>query len=121
MARQLNKMSLNEALGVFGFESGCDITKDIIVNKFRKLSFKYHPDKNPGMDIKELGARFTKIVEAKEVLSRELEAIKTSPDSDSKSASTKFNSSFAQEIINNIKSKSGKFTTYQKGKSRKRK
>ena len=125
MTRQLNKMSLNEALSVFGFESGCEITKDIIADKFRKLSFKYHPDKNPDIDLKELRTKFTKVVEAKEILLQEFEKIKTNPDANN-SINTKFNSSFAQEIINDIKSKSksnsnNKFTVYQKGKSRRTK
>lgn len=120
MKRQLNKMSLNEALSIFGFELGCEITKDIIADVFRKLSFKYHPDKNPNTNPKELRVKFTKIVEAKEVLLREFETIKTDSNT-TNIKNIKFDSSFAQEIINNVKSKNDKFTTYQKGKSRKRK
>ncbi len=45
-----------------------DATEDDIKNAFRKLAFKYHPDKNPGNE-KQAEAKFKEINEAYSILS----------------------------------------------------
>jgi len=109
MKRQLNKMQLGEALNIFGFKFGAEVSKEIIIRKFRELSFKHHPDKNTKADIK----LFTKIVEAKEVLLRDFEIIKANTQT-----TIKTNSIFVDMIMNlGIKPKRNPFTVYQKGQN----
>jgi len=113
--RQLNKTTLCEALNIFGFVAGEPVTKKLIIAKYRKLAMDNHPDK--GGDAK----KFAKIAEAKEVLIREIKSIENNPESNG-DINSKFDSSFAQSIINSLssKSKSNLFTTYSKSQ-RKRK
>ena len=105
MARQLNKTTLSEALCIFEFPAGCEITKEIIMQKYRKLAITNHPDK--GGDTK----KFAKIAEAKEVLMREFESIKNEPDSKGK-INPKFDSTFVDSIVNDMKTKKNPFITY---------
>lgn len=117
MTRLFNKTSLVESLRIFGFAAGCEITKKLIMQKYRKLVLIHHPDK--GGDPK----KFAKIAEAKQTLIREYEAIKNEPNSKGK-LNPKFDSIFAKSIIQSIKNKGvnkgvkGSFTTYRRGKSR---
>ena len=109
MPRQTNKMQIGEALNIFGFKFGTEISKEIITKKFRELSFKHHPDKNPKADVK----LFTKIVEAKEVLLRDFQIIKANTQT-----IIKANSIFVDMIINlGVKPKQNPFTVYQKGQN----
>ena len=110
MTHLLNKTTINEALFVFGFSIGSVITKDVIMKKFRKLSLKHHPDKGGDARI------FAKIAEAKEVLLRDFEVIKTNPDG---SSTRKFNSIFVESIIAAMKIDDSLFTTYQQRRKQK--
>jgi len=110
MTRQLNKMSLNEALQIFDFEFGCKITKKVIIQKFRKLSLKHHPDK--GGDAK----KFSKVVEAKSILIRDFETIKTDIDGKPiKSVGSIFVDWLKTADTKNIKNP---FTIYRKGRTK---
>jgi len=107
MTRQTNKMEIGEALNIFGFQFGTEITKEIIKKKFRELSFKHHPDKNPNANLK----IFTKIIEAKAVLMRDFEIIKVNI-----STVKKVDSIFVDMIMKpGIKSKRNPFTVYKQG------
>jgi len=105
MAKRLNKTSLTEALCIFDFPAGCEITKKIIMQKYRELAIVNHPDK--GGDTK----KFAKIAEAKEVLIREFESIKNESNSNGK-INPKFDSTFVDSIMNDMKTKKSPFTTY---------
>lgn len=114
MLRRLNKTTLDEALCIFDFAAGCKITKKIIMQKFRKLVLLHHPDKGGDAKI------FSKIVEAKEVLIRDLDSIGTITTPDGKRKIVKsVGSVFVDWLkVADIKGKQNPFTTYRKGRTR---
>ena len=59
----MEKRDYYEVLG-----AGRDASADDIKKAYRKLAFKYHPDKNPGKE-KEAEEKFKEVSEAYEVLS----------------------------------------------------
>lgn len=107
MTRLLNKTTISEALFIFGFSIDSVITKDIIMKKFRKLSLKHHPDKGGDARI------FAKVAEAKEILIRDFEVVKTNSNG---SSTNKFNSVFVESIIAAAKIDKTLFTTYRQRK-----
>ena len=110
MARRLNKTTLGEAFLIFGFSNGCKITKKIIAQKYRKLAITNHPDK--GGDAK----KFAKIAEAKEVLIREYESIKTeSIENTIKSVGSVFVDWLK---VADTKNRKNPFTIYKKGRTK---
>jgi len=120
MARRRNKMSLSEALGIFDFQSGCNITKDKIKKTYRRLAMKYHPDKNPGN--KEAEAKFKQCANAYETLLEEFDSIATTTtDADGKPIQS-VGSVFIDFLkVADTKNMKNPFTVYQKGKSRRTK
>ena len=110
MTRQLNKTTLGEAFLIFGFSTGCKITKKIIAQKYRELAMANHPDKGGN------AKKFAKIAEAKEVLIREYESIKT--NSNGKSVKT-VGSVFVDWLkVADPKKVKNPFTIYQKGRTK---
>ena len=111
MTRRLNKMTIGEAFCVFDFESGCKITKKIIMQKFRKLVLLHHPDKGGDAE------KFSKIVEAKQILLQELSVIATTT-LDGKPV--KSVGSVFVDWLKVADTKGGKnpFTTYKKGRTK---
>jgi len=113
MTRQLNKMLIGEALQIFDFEFGCNITKKMIMQKFRALSLKHHPDKGGDAKI------FSKVVEAKEVLLRDFDMLATTtPDANGKpikSVDSVFVDWLKTADTKNIKNP---FTVYRHGKTK---
>ena len=110
MTRQLNKMTIGEALFTFDFTSGSKITKKIIMKKFRQLSLRHHPDK--GGDAK----KFSKVVEAKEILMRDFETIKTNENGKTvKSVGSIFVDWLKVADTKNVKNP---FTIYKKGRTK---
>lgn len=98
-------------------------TMDEIKRAYRRMAMKWHPDKNLGD--KHAEQMFKRCAEAYEVLSdkekREQYDNYDHPcvgtrDSVPKEQKAKFDSSFAQAIINDIKMKGTTFTTYQRRK-----
>lgn len=114
MVRQFNKTTLGEALKIFDFTTGSEITKKIIMQKFRKLVLIHHPDKGGDAKI------FSKIIEAKEVLMRELDSIGTVTTPDGKRKVVKsVGSVFVDWLkVADVKGKQNPFTTYKKGRTR---
>ncbi len=111
MARSFNKTTIGEALEIFGFEFEDEISKDIIVRKFRKLVLLHHPDK--GGNAKKL----SKVVEAKEVLLKEYGHIKIQ---DKKKVKSKSVGSVFVDFLKtaDLKKVNSPFTTYRKGRTR---
>lgn len=113
MARLFNKTTLSEALVIFGFDSGINITMKLIKKTFRKLVLKHHPDK--GGDAKKLA----KVVEAKEVLIKNFDALATDTSDGSgrtvKSVGSVFVDWLKTADVKNVKNP---FTTYKKGRTR---
>lgn len=117
---QGNKMTLSEALDVFGlsYRDG-DITEDLIKKTYRRLAMKYHPDKNqgPGQFIAE--TKFKKVANAYEVLTKNLNNVinDDEPKDASDQSTHKANKEF-MDFIKKIKPTSKKgydpFTTYQR-------
>lgn len=113
MKRQFNKMSLQEALNIFDFESGCEITKNMIKRTYRRLAVKYHPDKNLGDKTAE--AKFKKLADAYEVLIRDFDAIATTtpgPDGKPVKSVGRIFVDFIKSV--DIKGMGNPFTTYQR-------
>ena len=111
MTQQLNKMTLAEALEIFGFTAGNTITKRFIMYKFRKLALQHHPDK--GGDAKKL----SKVVEAKKVLLRDFDSIAMI---DEKGKPVKSVGSVFVDFLKTANTKNIKnpFTIYRKGRTK---
>ena len=114
MVKRQKIMSLCEALDVFGFEPGCEVTGDLIKRTYRNLAMKYHPDKNMESKEKEkiAASKFKIIVNAYEVLTHEFGIVKAGDSN--VILNPKFDSSFAESIINEIRNKKNPFTRYSK-------
>lgn len=114
-----NKMSIGEALDIFGLSDRDEITPAIIKARYRRLARKYHPDKN--QDDKVAEAKFKAVANAYEVLTREIISQKTKDD-ESKDVSQQQNTQKSNkefmDFIKKIKPLTDKFTnpftTYQR-------
>ncbi len=114
--RRGNKMTVSEALSIFGFTAESTITKDIIKKVFRRLAMKYHPDKNPGN--KDAERKFKTINNAYEVLTQEINTVKT--EENGKPINKSVGSIFVDYLkIVDTKNMKNPFTTYRKGRTRK--
>lgn len=109
MARR-KEMGIGEALSALNL-SLKDLTIDKIKDKFRLIARKIHTDKNFIIDKKEAGERMAKIVEAKKVLLKNFETIKSS----STSREGK-DTSFVDWLFG--KNKKNPFTVYHQGRSK---
>jgi len=110
MTRRFNKTTLGEALEIFGFEIDDEISRKIVMRRFRKLALKHHPDKGGSAKM------LSKVVEAKQVLIQDLKKHRESKDA-RRQSTHKANADFLN-FIKKVKPKvnhnSNPFTTYQR-------
>lgn len=113
MARRFNKTTLSEACEIFNFTSETVVTLDLIKKTFRKLVLKHHPDK--GGNAKKLA----KVVESKEVLIKNFDALATNNPNGAKKTVKSVGSVFVDWLKTaDVKNVTNPFTTYKKGRTR---
>lgn len=117
MTRLHNKMTIGEALLVFGFKSECKITLEVIKKTYRRLAMKYHPDKNPGDEESE--KQFKIVANAYEILTQNFDSIATTtPGIDGKPVKS-VGSVFVDWLkVVDTKNIKNPFTIYKKGRTK---
>lgn len=117
MTRLHNKMTMGEALGIFDFKSGDEITKDTIKRTFRRLAMKCHPDKNKGD--KKAEAKFKLLNNAYEILSQNFDSIATITPTKDGVPTKSVGSVFVDWLkVADTKGIKNPFTTYKQGRTR---